>query len=61
VYQNPLAPYDVLIDEQSMPHHEVISKKETFKEIYDDIFGAEEKAKEKESEKEVILSTKKNF
>ena len=52
VYQNPLAPYDVLIDEQSMPHHDVISKKETFKEIYDDIFADEKKEKENQKEKE---------
>ena len=50
-YQNPLAPYDVLIDEQSMPHHDVINKKETFKEIYDELCG-EDKQKEKEKERE---------
>ena len=45
-YQHPLVPYDVLIDEQSMPHHEIMNDKDAIQDIIHTQQHELEKAKE---------------
>lgn len=46
-YQHPCVPYDVLIDDQSLPQHPILNRKETLSDVLD-LSQDNDKNKEKE-------------
>lgn len=47
-YKHPLVPYDVLIDEQSLPEHPILNKRETLQEVLEETKIMEKQQKEQE-------------
>ncbi|CAF0745072.1 unnamed protein product [Brachionus calyciflorus] len=57
-YKHPLVPYDVLVDEQSLPEHPVLSTRETFQEVLDSNRISEKIKKEQEKAAKIISNIK---